>query len=69
MIYESPLLGLFLFWAIWEKEYKLQMLDQYHGVNNTGFLSVEEIQAVTREGGRNEYETVFHQDSRKASAT
>ena len=45
------------------------MLDEYHWVNNTGLLSGEEIQAVAREGGRNEYETVFHQDSHKASAT
>ena len=69
MIYESPLSGLFLFWTIWENEQKDQVLDEYHWVNNTGRLNVEEIQAITREGGRNEYETVFHQDSRKASAT
>ena len=62
-------MGLSLFWTIWENEQKYQVLDEYHWVNNTGLLSVEEIQAIAREGGRNEYETVFHQDSRKASAT
>ena len=69
MIYESPLLGLFLFWTIWENEQKYQVLDEYHWVNNTGLLSVVEIQAIAREGGRNEYKTVFHQDGRKASVT
>jgi len=45
------------------------VLDEYHWVNNTGLQSVEEIQAIARDGGRSEYETVIHQDGRKASAT
>ena len=69
MIYESPLLGLFLFWTIWENEQKYQVLDEYHWVNNTGLLSVEEIQAIAREGGRNEYKTVFQKDSWKVPAS
>jgi len=62
-------LGLSLFWTIWENEQKNQVLDEYHWVNNTGLLSVEKIQARARERRRNEYKTVFHQDSRKVSAT
>jgi len=69
VIYESPVLGLFIFWTIWENEQKHQVLDEYHWVNNTGLLSVEEIQAIARERRRNEYKIIFHQDSRKASAT
>jgi len=38
--------GLFLFWTIWENEQKYQVLDEYHWVNNTGLLSVEEVQAI-----------------------
>jgi hypothetical protein len=33
----------------WEKEREFQELDHYHFINNTGLLSVEEIQAVSRE--------------------
>jgi len=69
VFYRVPNAGLFLFGAIWENAQKYQVLDEYNWVNNTGLLSVEEIQAIAREGGRSEYETVFHQDGRKASAT
>ena len=63
------MVGLFLFKTVWESEQEYQVLDEYHWVNNTGLLSIAEIRAIAREGGRKEYEKVFHQDSQKASAT
>ena len=34
--------------ALWECEQEHQMLDEFHWINNTGLLSVEEIQAIAR---------------------
>ena len=33
----------------WEKEREFQGLDHYHFIDNTGLLSVEEVQAISRE--------------------
>ena len=35
--------------ALWKWEQEHQMLDEYHWINNTGLLDVEEIQAIARE--------------------
>ena len=35
--------------ASWKDETEHQMLDHYHWINNTGCLSVEEIQAIARQ--------------------
>ena len=35
--------------ALWESEVEHQAVDHYHWINNTGLLSVEEIQAIGRE--------------------
>ena len=34
---------------VWEKEREFQGLDHYHFIDNTGLLSVEEVQAISRE--------------------
>ena len=35
--------------AHWESEAEDQAVDHYHWINNTGLLSIEEIQAIGRE--------------------
>ena len=38
----------YMLMASWKDETEHQMLDHYHWINNTGCLSVEEIQAIAR---------------------
>ena len=39
----------YMLMASWKDETEHQMLDHYHWINNTGCLSVEEIQAIARQ--------------------
>ena len=46
--FDEKTIAIHLIKALWECEQKHQMLDEYHWINNTGLLSVEEIQAIAR---------------------
>ena len=47
--FDEKIIAIHLIKALWECEQKHQMLDEYHWINNTGLLDVEEIQAIARE--------------------
>lgn len=47
--FDDKTIAFHLMKALWECEQERQMLDEYHWINNTGLLDVEEIQAVARE--------------------
>ena len=46
--FDEKTIAIHLMKALWECEQEHQMLDEYHWINNTGLLSVEEIQAIRR---------------------
>ena len=45
---DEKTIAIHLIKALWESEAEHQAVDQYHWINNTGLLSVEEIQALGR---------------------
>ena len=47
--FDEKTIAIHLMKALWEGEQKHQMFDEYHWINNTGLLDVEEIQAKARE--------------------
>ena len=46
--FDEKTIAIHLMKALWECEQKHQMLDEYHWINSTGLLDVEEIQAIGR---------------------
>ena len=47
--FDEKTIAIHLIKALWQCEQEHQMLDEYHWINNTGLLDVEEIQAIARE--------------------
>ena len=47
--FDEKMIAFHLVKALWQCEAENQMVDHYHWINNTGLLSVEEIQAIARE--------------------
>ena len=46
---DEKTIAIHLIKALWESEVEYQAGEHYHWINNTGLLSVEEIQAIARE--------------------
>jgi len=47
--FDEKTIAIHLIKALWESEAEDQSAEHYHWINNTGLLSVEEIQALGRE--------------------